>query len=185
MARRQKEPFHNVYNPNPYFVTVKWQRLINILNLVMLHSGGSRISRRGRPPGSGGADSWGGYVSKNLYVEMKESGPLGGAAGGIPWIRQCYRRRKRRSDQLKDLHCVILAVVYQTLNLFCLGKSRISPIDHTKVTKRNKYVQLFVDNPIITHKLSMIFFIHYELDVDSQKHVPLKSIGKIMAFCWQ
>ena len=30
----------------------------------------------------------GGYVSKNLYVETKESGPLGAWAGGAPWIRQ-------------------------------------------------------------------------------------------------
>ena len=30
----------------------------------------------------GGADSRGGYVSKILYVEMKESGPLEGACAG-------------------------------------------------------------------------------------------------------
>ena len=29
-----------------------------------------------------GVDSWGSYVSKILYVEMKESGPLSGACAG-------------------------------------------------------------------------------------------------------
>ena len=32
----------------------------------------------------GGVDSRGGYVSKNLYVKTKESGPLGGRAPGTP-----------------------------------------------------------------------------------------------------
>ena len=34
----------------------------------------------------GGANSQGSYVSKNLYVKMKESGPVGGGArsGGVP-----------------------------------------------------------------------------------------------------
>ena len=32
----------------------------------------------------GGVDSRGGYVSKILYVEMKESGLLGGRAPGTP-----------------------------------------------------------------------------------------------------
>ena len=37
----------------------------------------------------GGANSRGGYVSKNLYVKTKESGPLGGAhQWRLPWIRQ-------------------------------------------------------------------------------------------------
>ena len=50
------------------------------------HSGGSRISRRGggRGPRSGGMDSRGTYVSKNLYVEAKESWPIGGRAPGTP-----------------------------------------------------------------------------------------------------
>ena len=55
-----------------------------ILNLecIVLNSGGSRISRRGAwaSCGGGGMDSQGGYVSKILYVKMKESGPLGGSA---------------------------------------------------------------------------------------------------------
>ena len=55
----------------------------------------------GRQPRRG-ADSRDGYVSKNLYVETKQSGPLwvgvggwswgvGGGSGGsgAPWIRQC------------------------------------------------------------------------------------------------
>ena len=29
-------------------------------------------------------DSQGGYVSRSLYVKMKESGPLGGHAPGLP-----------------------------------------------------------------------------------------------------
>ena len=33
-----------------------------------------------RPRGGGGVDSRGSYVSKILYVEMKESGPLGEGA---------------------------------------------------------------------------------------------------------
>ena len=33
----------------------------------------------GRRPRRGGANSWGGYISKNLYVKTKESGPMGGA----------------------------------------------------------------------------------------------------------
>ena len=41
-------------------------------------SGGSRISRRGGVDlVGGGVDSRGGYISKILYVETKESGPVG------------------------------------------------------------------------------------------------------------
>ena len=46
--------------------------------LVCYYSGGSRISHRSTDL-VGGANSRGGYVSKNLYVKTKESGPLGGA----------------------------------------------------------------------------------------------------------
>ena len=35
----------------------------------------------------GGVDSQGGYVSKMLYVKMKESGPLRGRAPGTPCPR--------------------------------------------------------------------------------------------------
>ena len=46
-------------------------------------SGGSRISRRGGVDlVGGGVDSRGGYISKILYVKMKELGPLGGARAG-------------------------------------------------------------------------------------------------------
>ena len=38
----------------------------------------------GRGPGRGGVDSRGGYFWKILYVEMKESGPLGGRAPAMP-----------------------------------------------------------------------------------------------------
>ena len=40
---------------------------------------GGRGPRRG-----GGVDSWGGSVSKILYVKMKESGPLGGVRRACP-----------------------------------------------------------------------------------------------------
>ena len=46
-------------------------------------SGGSWISCRGAWT-SWGVDYRGGYVSQILYVEMKESGPLGGRAPGMP-----------------------------------------------------------------------------------------------------
>ena len=36
----------------------------------------------GRRPRRGALDSRGNYVSKILYVEMKESGPLGGGCAG-------------------------------------------------------------------------------------------------------
>ena len=38
----------------------------------------------GRGPRRGGVDSRGSYVSKNLYVKMRESGPLGGRAPDMP-----------------------------------------------------------------------------------------------------
>ena len=38
----------------------------------------------GRGPRRGGVDSRGGYVSKILYVKMKEFGPKGGRAPGTP-----------------------------------------------------------------------------------------------------
>ena len=46
----------------------------------LFYSGGCRISRRGTWTSWGGVDSQGGYVyvSKILYVKIKESGPLGG-----------------------------------------------------------------------------------------------------------
>ena len=54
-------------------------------NNSLLSSGGSRISRGGgRGLVGGGVDSRGSYVSKILYVKMKELGPLGGRAPGAP-----------------------------------------------------------------------------------------------------
>ena len=48
------------------------------------NSGGSRISRRGGVDlVGGGVDSRGGYISKILYVKMKELGPLGGRTPGV------------------------------------------------------------------------------------------------------
>ena len=38
----------------------------------------------GCQPHRGGTNSWGSYVSKNLYVKMKESGPVGGHALAAP-----------------------------------------------------------------------------------------------------
>ena len=40
----------------------------------------------GRGPCRGGVDSWGGYVSKILYVKTRESGPLRGRAPGTPLL---------------------------------------------------------------------------------------------------
>ena len=52
-------------------------------DLLCLSSGGSRISRReGVDLVGGGVDSRGGYLSKILYVETKESGLLEGACAG-------------------------------------------------------------------------------------------------------
>ena len=62
------------------FWTVLSYRHLNEIGLkkhYSLCSAGSRISRRG------GVDSRGGYLSKILYVKMKESGPL----GGVHWAR--------------------------------------------------------------------------------------------------
>ena len=38
----------------------------------------------GCQPCGEGADSWGSYISKIVYVETKESGSLGGCAGHAP-----------------------------------------------------------------------------------------------------
>ena len=45
-------------------------------------------------PMGGAVDSRGGYVSKILYVEMKESGPLGGRAPGTPPSRSANGQQK-------------------------------------------------------------------------------------------
>ena len=47
-------------------------------------SSGSRISRRGASTSHGGVNYRSGYVSKILFVEMKEFGPLGACAGAGP-----------------------------------------------------------------------------------------------------
>ena len=49
-------------------------RSANGIQYLIQFRGGSRIYRRG------GVDSRGSYVSKILYVKMKESGPVGGGA---------------------------------------------------------------------------------------------------------
>ena len=65
-----------VYSPISYFL---------FLDFYIYISGGSRISRRGRRPRTGGGvDSRGSYVSKILCVKMKESGPLGACTGHAP-----------------------------------------------------------------------------------------------------
>ena len=62
----------------------KWWGCMRIIRT--LPSGGSRISRRGGVDLVGGLDSRGRYVSKILYVKMKELGPLegGGHTGCAP-----------------------------------------------------------------------------------------------------
>ena len=63
-----------------------WQSIL-FDNFQTHGSGGSRISRRGggrRPRREGVVDSRVGYVSKILYVETKESGPLGGVPSAAP-----------------------------------------------------------------------------------------------------
>ena len=56
-----------------------------IFIVIIVLSGGSRISHRGDVDLIGGAvDLRGGYVSKMLHVKMKESGPVGGHALGMP-----------------------------------------------------------------------------------------------------
>ena len=51
----------------------------------------------------GGANSRGGYVSKNLYVKTKESGPLGGGALATP---------PGSTNALCDLVCELKVVVF-------------------------------------------------------------------------
>ena len=56
------------------------------------------VADPGFPVGGGGVDSRGGYVSKILYVKMKESGPLGGACAGHAPSRsakECYYLKKK------------------------------------------------------------------------------------------
>ena len=55
---------------------------LTIRSETTLNSAGSRISLRGRRHRRGGTDSQGSYISKILYVKMKESGPLGGRVPG-------------------------------------------------------------------------------------------------------
>ena len=64
----------------------KVAQTFNYCKYSIVYSGGSRISHRGGVDlVGGGVDSQGGYVSKILYVKMKELGPLGGArAGRVP-----------------------------------------------------------------------------------------------------
>ena len=45
---------------------------------------------QGDPNLTGGANSRGAYMTRNLYAKMKESGPLGGARQQRPWIRQWW-----------------------------------------------------------------------------------------------
>ena len=53
-------------------------------SLWTILSSGSRISYGGCRPRRGDANSQGGYVLKNVYVKMKESGPVGVCTGGTP-----------------------------------------------------------------------------------------------------
>ena len=87
--------------------------------------------------GAGGFDSWSSYISKILYVEMKESGPL---VGGVRWARpldlplrfninvflllntmSMYRHSLRALQEKFIIHIVNL-VWYMSFNLFVLIK---------------------------------------------------------------
>ena len=56
-----------------------WRVNLDSVLIKNLHNGWFRISL-----GGGGRELRGGYGSKILYVETKESGPLGGRASGTP-----------------------------------------------------------------------------------------------------
>ena len=63
------------------------------------NSGGSRISRREGVDLVGGADSRGGYVSKILYVEMKEFGPFMNTPFVIIWVTLWITAFYEKKDQ--------------------------------------------------------------------------------------
>ena len=67
------------------FLQWKINFVCDFKHLVSPNSGRSRIfHRRGMDLIGGGVDSQGSYISKILYVKMKELGPLGGGVLGTP-----------------------------------------------------------------------------------------------------
>ena len=75
---------HHTHVPRFWYVIVHLLKPKHIRNDIHI-SGGSRICRRrGRQPRKGDTDYWCGYISKNVYVKMKELGPLWGRALGTP-----------------------------------------------------------------------------------------------------
>ena len=112
----------------------------------------------GHWPCGGGANSWGGYILKNLYVKMKESGPVGAHADSAPWIHHCLiiivklKRLFQGSMSLKDFHTKALRLVKEaeypeggTWNRI-LRNTLISGIAsdkiHAKIIKEDKDVTL-------------------------------------------
>ena len=67
-----------------------------------ISSGGSRISSRG------GVDSESGYVLKILYVETKESGPLGGVRRARPLDPPMFRSLSKKNTILFKALCSLL-----------------------------------------------------------------------------
>ena len=78
-------------------------------------TGGSYYSSRSRISCTvgvnliGGIDSWGGYVSKSLYVKMKESGPLGGMHRACP-SRSAFVKKVK-------VHCLPTLVMANTCTI--------------------------------------------------------------------
>ena len=62
----------------------------------------------GFPVRGGGVDSRGGYVSKILYVKMKEFGPLGGRVPGMPPSRSANGTDKAINVRAKYGHFILL-----------------------------------------------------------------------------
>ena len=108
-------------------------------------SRGSRISHRGgHRPRRGGANSRGGYVSKNLYVKTKESGPVGGAPTAPPWIRHWIVLLRWQREQMfvsSDVcrHVILDSSKYLGWNL---GK-----YEHTQPRLRFEDYCVFVSKP--------------------------------------
>ena len=68
--KRRQSMYDNIYNKT--------------LQISLPISGGSRISRRGGVHPLGGVDLQRGHFLVKMYAKMKELGPIGGRAPGMP-----------------------------------------------------------------------------------------------------